>query len=371
MICEMTDPSDPDSAFEIERGAAKDVASRWVDHRCRKTCDRWQKCVTDAFDRQGEPLISSRGDARRQLAFVVDGMAGHLAFTTGGDKTVLFLYGGGGDRYPQAPARQLEAHSSARTVLLRWSPGHDDFFFPLGWLTRKSPQPADMRQQSRRVAAVLEWVHEHLSRGQALGTVADSMGSVATLGAVVWHGLDPIIDYQLLVGGPPMWDVNAGCGRVHYRQGYCDLDGATPCRNDGDCRDQVRGSCRRPAPLPTHSAIWEGIINYLYVSDQCHPLAEGSTDDPHPPFDSSSMRHTGIDWEIDHPVDFMIDLDGEPGPQGRGGDEYWALGQFAFIFNRITPAGHPRSWSVARNSHHSRSMSSDGAVAAIKKGMGL
>ena len=102
---------------------------------------------------------------------------------------------------------------------------------------------------------MLEWVHDHLSQGHAFGTVADSMGSVATFGAVLWHGLDPIIDYQLLVGGPPMWDVNAGCGLVRYEQGYCGLDGTTPCRRDQDCRNAGKGECRKPAPLPILSTV--------------------------------------------------------------------------------------------------------------------
>ncbi len=370
-ICAMPDPKNPASAFEIERGAAQDLASRWVDHACKQPCERWQDCAAEAFNRRGEVIPSGRDEApKRQLALVVDGMGGHLAFTPDGDKTVLFQHGGGGAMFPQHPANMLEQATSARTVMLRWAPGARGLFFPLGWFTRNSPEPTDVRRQSRRIAAVLQWVHDHLSDGQAFGTVADSMGSVATFGAVLWHGLDPIIDYQLLIGGPPMWDVNAGCGLVRYQQGYCGLDGATPCRQDQDCQSVQKGECRKPEPLPTNSPIWEGIINYLYVSDACHPLPEGAADAPHPPFDSSGFRTSGVDWEVDHPVDFMIDLGGAPTARTRGGDEYWAIGQFTFVYNRIDEAT-PTSWQVSKGTHHSQSMHSDAAVAAIKKGLGL
>ncbi len=376
-VCEVPDPKDPGSGFAIERGTAEDLASRWVNYACRHPCrpggaptqhDRWQECTIEALGRRGKPLLNGRGGNKRQLAFVVDGMGGDLAFTADGDKTVFFHHGGGGARFPQNSANLLEKDSTARTVMMRWAPGYGDFVFPLGWFTRNSPEPRDVRHQSRRVAAVLQWVHDHLSQGQAFGTVADSMGTVATFGAVAWHDLDSIIDYQLLVGGPPMWDVNAACGRVRYPQGYCDLDATTACRQDADCQSKGQGRCRKPAPLPTNAAIWEGIINYVYVSDACHPLPEGAADDPHPPFQSSSLRHTGIDWQIDHPVDFMIDLGSRPGPRSRGGDEYWALGQFTFIYNRIDAA---TSWTVSHGTDHSQAMDTDDAVAKIKKGLGL
>ena len=370
-VCEIPDPKDPASAFEIERGPAQDLASQWVAHACERPCERWQDCAAEAFDRQGATIFSGRGEIpKRQLAFVVDGMGGHLAFTSDGDKTVLFQHGGGGAMFPRRPANRLEQATTARTVMLRWAPGYRNFFFPLGWFTRNSPEPTDVRQQSRRIAAVLEWVHDHLSQGQAFGTVADSMGSVATFGAVLWHGLDPIIDYQLLVGGPPMWDVNAGCGLVRYEQGYCGLDGTTPCRRNEECRSAGKGECRKPAPLPTNSVIWEGIINYLYVSDACRKLPDGAADAPHPPFDSSSFRTTGVDWQVDHPVDFMIDVGAAPTARTRGGDEYWALGQFTFVYNQIDEAT-PTTWLVSQGTHHSQSMQSVEAVAAIKKGLGL
>jgi hypothetical protein len=49
------------------------------------------------------------------------------------------------------------------------------------------------------------------------------MGTAATCGALVWRGLDSAIDYQMLIGGPGFWDVNAGCGRVRVslHRGRC------------------------------------------------------------------------------------------------------------------------------------------------------
>jgi hypothetical protein len=53
----------------------------------------------------------------------------------------------------------------------------------------------------------MEWSHENLAGPAMFGTLGCSMGTNATFGPVLWHGMDPIVDYQLFVGGPNMWDL--------------------------------------------------------------------------------------------------------------------------------------------------------------------
>ena len=73
------------------------------------------------------------------------------------------------------------------------------------------------------------------------------MGSNATFLPRLWHGLDPIIDYQLFVGGPNNRDINAHCSRRHYTQRHCDFDGTSICSTDNESAVLASGSrCRGP-----------------------------------------------------------------------------------------------------------------------------
>src|SRR5258708_35609945 len=103
-------------------------------------------------------------------------------------------------------------------------PGTTAVFNGAGWFTRKDATPTSVRALAARPAAAIQWVKDHFAATTKLGTVGSSMGTAATLGAHVWYGLEPILDYQMLIGGPGVWDVNAGCGRVHISQGFCDAD---------------------------------------------------------------------------------------------------------------------------------------------------
>ena len=109
------------------------------------------------------------------------------------------------------------------------------------------------------------------------------MGTAATFGAHVWYGLDSIIDYQMLIGGPGFWDVNAGCGRVHTSAGHCDED-ASACTGNPDssygnddpfCGTSTTNNCRVPtvmAPLASGSA-YNNVINYVGMTTSCVNMA--------------------------------------------------------------------------------------------------
>ena len=206
------------------------------------------------------------------------------------------------------------------------------------------------------------------------GTLGCSMGTNATFGPVLWHGLDPIIDYQLFVGGPNMWDLNAQCGRRHYAKGYCDFDGITSCTIDNDCHALDKKSlCTKPGEYTTIDKLFEQLPNHIHVTDACDIKASEKSTAPYPPFDESSMAFAADpDWEIDHQMDFLVNVGAAQGANfaaGAGGDEYWGLGHFPYIFNKIQPAEN-RHWQAYPESHHCSAMDSE-ALDIIKVRMEL
>ena len=200
-----------------------------VAYTCVTPCSDWTTCKVDAIDGMGQPLLSTRDNSPLQaLAFVVDGQAGHFVFTTDGDDVVVTHAGDGGTTVFNVFDRPLQQTSTLKTVSLGWERGamgtDGAFGSGAGWFTRKDHTASTTRTQAGRPAAAIQWVKDNFAQGKKLGTVGASMGTIATFGAHVWYGLDSIIDYQMLIGGPGYWDVNAGCGRVHIAAGHCDED---------------------------------------------------------------------------------------------------------------------------------------------------
>jgi hypothetical protein len=79
----------------------------------------------------------------------------------------------------------------------------------------------------------------------------------------------------------------------------------------------------------------------------------------------------GADWTIDHRMDFLVNLDARQGStrEELGGDEYWALGHFPYVFNRIQPEENKR-WHSIPDSHHCAAMYRE-ALDVLKQGMSL
>ena len=69
------------------------------------------------------------------------------------------------------------------------------------WYSRTTAEDTNVFVLNKRVEAVIAWAHDNLADDEAFVTDATSMGSTTFL-TRLWHGLDSIIDYQLLVGGP-------------------------------------------------------------------------------------------------------------------------------------------------------------------------
>lgn len=380
-FCTVPDPASPSSAFNIHRSEDRGKSGHWVRYQCKQACEDWRQCLVPAYaDDNRELLRDGRQpeSAKQGLAFVVDGLGGHIALNLEGDKTVFIHTGAGGTRYYIKPALKLERDSSARTVMMRWEKGYISpivqapFTSPIswGWYSRTSEEPTDIRSLNKRVASVMDWVHANISDARMFATLGCSMGTNATFGPVLWHGLDPIIDYQLFVGGPNMWDLNAQCKRRQYSEGYCDLDGSTQCRSDKDCRAVGNGAhCSVAGEYTTIDKLFEQLPNHMHVTEACDIRNSGESTGAYTPFDSSSMGYAeGADWEIDHPMDFLVNLGAEQGKSHLelGGDEYWALGHFPHVYNRIKPDTN-KSWQAFPNSHHCGAMFNEAIDVLIDK----
>ena len=363
-ICTVPDPQRPSSAFDVSRSATDADGDYWVTYGCREACADWRQCQAPAYRRDGGRVLME-GDAPKQaVAFVVGGMGGHLAFTTrqGGGKTVLLHTGLGGASYMQSLSGQIEGAADAKVVMVRWESG----FSGWGWFTRTSAPAARVPDLTRRVAGMIAWVHENLAGPADFGTVGCSMGTQATLGAVYWHDVDPVVDYQLMVGGPGLWDINSGCGRRIYPSGYCDLDARRACSSNAHCADlSARSRCTIPGPIPL-ARLYEQVVNHVHATEACDVSAAGGGTGIHAPFDESGFAFTTGDWDFDHPIDFQMDL------WGSDGDRRWAMGDAMRVFNSITSAaGHEKRWNTTPDSGHCAAIGNGRALQLLMSGMNL
>ena len=383
-FCKVENPLVPSSAFNIFHSEKQGKSGYWVEYSCKEPCPEWSECLVPAYaNDNGDLLYDGRetGKPKTALSFVVDGMGGHIALNAGGDKTVFIHTGAGGTRYYVKPALGLEQDSSARTVMMRWEKGYvasevqAPFTQPIswGWFSRTSAEASDISQLNRKVASVIDWVHENISSDNMYATFGCSMGTNATFGPVLWHGLDPVIDYQMFVGGPNMWDLNAQCRRRVYTSGYCDLDGQTPCQSDSECSLLgTNASCSIAAHYTTIDRLFQEMPNHVHATDACDIQNSDDSTEPYAPFDRSSMAYADDgDWNIDHPIDLLVNVGAAQGETRAelGGDEYWALGHFPHVFNRMQSASDKR-WLAFPGTHHCGAMF-DEAVEVIKRRMEL
>ena len=377
-VCRVSNPKVPSSAFVVEQSdpVRKDedywLQDYWMRYRCKEACADWRECQVPAYTQDDGDLIhhGRQPDLPKQsVAFVVDGMGGHLAYTTdGGDQTIFTHNGAGGVGYDPSVAL-LEKRGTMNTVTMSWAMGYAppaQMRIPWGWYTRSSDAAERIPRLNRRVAAAIAWSHENLAGPSTFATRACSMGAAATFGAVLWHGLDDIIDYQAFGGGPPIYDVNAGCGRRTYERGYCDLDANASCATNEDCKAVSADSvCNVPEAITT-AWIFESVVNHVHATTACRieePAAE-----PYPPFDESGMMAAEDgDWDIDHPVDMVADVGGEYDPNRLGGgDEHWGLGHFMTIFNKMNmQPGSDKQWHAFPNSSHCESFGGDAVMDII------
>ena len=378
-ICAIPDPQDPSSAFTVTKSEVTTYDDHWMDnywvtYQCKETCDDWTQCAVPAFTGNGEPIYHGRqpDTPKQALAFVVDGMGGHMAYSLDGDhNNILFHGGAGGTRFYTELSALMEQRSPARTILVRWEDGfapndpnsENSFPWSWGWYSRTSAEATTVPNLNQRVASAISWASENLSGTGGFNTMGCSMGTVATFGAVLWHGLDDIIDYQVLVGGPPMYDVNAGCNMATYTEGFCDLDANVSCSADADCQSVAdHATCSFPTQVSIpRFELFQSMANHVHATSACR---DGVTE-PYAPFDASGMKYaTDGDWNIDHSIDLFVDLGGDQVPgQSGGGDTHWGLGHFGPVFQDMTmEAGSEKRWHAIENSHHCDSFENESAL---------
>lgn len=375
-FCVVPDPAVPSSAFKATRGEANGDAGWWVNYQCKQTCDDWTQCTVPAVELDNEEVIYNArqpGQAKQALAFVTGGMGGHIAYTEDGDNTLILHEGGGAPVYYTIPAATFEKRTSLKTVMVRWEGGYTaaSTGWNWGWFSRSEPGPSTVAELNKRVASIFAWAHENLSNDAMLGTIGCSIGTTATLGTVVWHGLDEIIDYQLLSGGTPMGDINAVCGRRTYDYGYCDRDGVTQCSADTDCQGEDN-LCSIIAPI-TETHAFESVVNHVHATHpgQCRLSEVNESTQPYPPFDDSSFVLSGKDNDIDHRLDLVVNIRGDldwsdPNNIQIGGDEHWGLGSDLLVYNHIN--AREKSYT-ALDGHHCGNNFRDEAIELVIAGI--
>jgi hypothetical protein len=303
---------------------ASEVADTWritrptsdaITFECSQECPAtaWQKCTYPAPD-----IDDAKGRPYQMLAFVTDLMGGELHWNLPYDESIgvhsitagLLLHSGGpGTSWIDAIGGPQRLHEKVRAfwnslerdglrlVGLRWQSAARG-----GWISHKDALPSTLVERTRRPGAVMLWVHDHLIPAEVkFGTLGSSGGSIATFSPVYWHGLDSIIDYQLLGSGPPLaWDINAVCtGQANPDTGVCELAPEISCHNDAMC-----GSGRCAFPATSNNLIAKAakaVVDYLARTDKACQRGEYRE-----VFNASSYKFTQGDWVYDHPVDFDI-----------------------------------------------------------------
>ena len=426
-ICTIPDPLDPSSAFNVEQGEPVTaeggwMPDYWVRYSCKETCADYQQCAVptrnfgigpvplEAVDPETGEVLSSGAESRESaqspelaevvthgrdlerpkpmLAFVADRMGGYLSWSDDGygDAPLIYLQdGGGGTQWSVLTALDLERSAEVRTAMVRWA---DGFRFSLdpesgesegwGFLTRTQPEASNIRQTTRRVAAIMAWIHENMAGPPAFGAMACSMGTNAIIGPVLFHGLDDIIDYQSFTGGPFFWDVHRACNLpTTYEQGFCAADGTTVCADDGQCAGEG-DFCQLPGVIANGefefaSRLYESAVNHMHAANACD-IGEPGTE-RYADFDNSSYGlMQDLDWNFDHRVDLLVDVGGATATymgqtSFQPGDEFSLLGHFMQIFNRIEPAAN-RRWHM-QQSHHCNSYAFGKAAEVALESMGL
>ena len=110
-FCQIPDPQVPSSAFEIFQSGSSGASGYWVRYECKHPCQDWRQCLVPAYTEDHGDLIPDGREpdsAKQAMAFVVDGLGGHIAVSNDGDKTVFIHTGAGGTRYYLRPADGLE-----------------------------------------------------------------------------------------------------------------------------------------------------------------------------------------------------------------------------------------------------------------------
>jgi len=327
---------------------------------CTAVCPVWQDCTVET---------TVRGVPQVELNVVVDedgqgqGLGATLRFTRDGarDHIVMFHKGGSGTDWVDdfLPGR---VETSGGTALQpKWIQGGP------GWFSRPfsgSRLEHSLYGVSLRVAAVMKWVWLELAQGP-LATMGCSGGSIATYYPRHWHGLDPVLRYQLLMGGPVMSRVQLGCSGGGAFLGRCTAAPDVECQATADC-GATGGTC---SPYE-----WSGGTVMTAVRstvDHLHANAIGGANDcfrrrVQPAFgisDFDSPLHA-FDVFNEHPIDFVLNAGGlETSDDGIN-----VISSGAAVYNRLTGS---KSWTAHPTGIHCDALTAESTWDLLRGGAGL
>jgi hypothetical protein len=332
-------------------------------HACVSRCTDWSQCTVETV---------ARGRPQWELAFVVDedgagnGYGGTLRVTKGGDRalTVLFHKGGSGTDYVDDDVPEKVEASGGTAIEPKWV-NEDDVKF--GWFSRPaaaSTLESNLYGIAARPAAVFKWIALNLATAR-FSSVGCSGGSIATYYPRHWYGLDGVLKYQLLGGGPVMSKLQAGCGSASIGLGRCTEKPGIECTDSAACGADG-GSCsmytwRRP------SLVMQAVRNSV---DHLHSLEiDGALDcvlaNPQPAFDASDFDSAAhpFDAHNEHPIDFWMNVGGS-----NADDDLSLLASGAAVYGALTGT---KSWNVETHGIHCDALKSDAAWLQIRVGAGL
>lgn len=330
---------------------------------CAARCSDWTACTVES---------TVRGRTQVEVAYVVDedgsgnGFGGTLRFTKEGarDRLVMFHKGGAGTTYvdDDLPARVEAAGGTYAEP--KWVAEADT---AVGWFSRPfagSRLEKSLFGVSLRPAAVMKWLYLNVSGGP-FATAGCSGGSIATYYPRHWHGLDVVLRYQLLSGGPVMSKIQAGCGGADRGKGRCTLAPTLECQRGAEC-GAGGGSCS-PYQWKRGDLIMKAVRGTI---DHLHAAATGGTADcddgnPQAAFDQSdfdSPTHA-FDAFNEHPIDFMANV-GVP----RADDDLNVLASGAAVYSGLSGR---KSWTVQTTGIHCDSFKTEAAWALLRGGAGL
>jgi hypothetical protein len=294
-----------ESAWTSEQPAPDAVV-----YACEQPCagESWTSCVQqgETTDAWGRPL--------QRLAFVTDGMAGELRWNLpppdlGIQAGLLVHRGLGGTGWPTlgGDSWHILEQDGVLMIGVKWQVGAamPPSGMAAGWLSHTDAEASTFIERTRRPAAVIRWAHDHLVAPEVpFGTAGCSGGAVATFSSVFWHGLDALIDYQFLSGGPMVWDLEAACrGRKGVRNaqggasGMCEQEPERACAWHTDCGSGGGRHCARPGSVFAKL----GFVDYVLRTGTDCLLGRAN-----PAFAATSYRYTDGDRQYDHPIDFTI-----------------------------------------------------------------
>lgn len=329
--------------------------------RCTARCADWRTCTRESV---------VRGVAQLELDYVVDedgqgsGFGGTLRFTKTGStqRVVMFHKGGSGTEWVEdfLPGKVEAAGGIA--VQPKWVQAGT------GWFAR--PRTGSRLERSlfgvsQRVAAVMRWISANVARGERFATVGCSGGSIATYYPRHWHGLDPLLKYQLLSGGPVMSKIEWACRGSAPTFGHCTLAPSRTCQRDPDCATVSGGTC----------SAWEWGSGVVMAAvrlsmDHLHAVETGGSRDcfqkrPQPAFAISDFDdpRRPFDTMNEHPIDFMMNVGGSM----QSDNDLNVLASGAAVYSRLQG---PRTWAVEPGTHCD-SMMTEGAWQRLRMGAGF